>query len=83
MLRLIGRNQAVEVSEYWKHWSQTIANWIRDGYQRWIFSHLPDDTYAPGLARMLHDMIRIEIPELPELPKLAPTPTMKQFRLFD
>lgn len=82
MLRLIGRNNAAEVADHWEKWSLQIASWIRDGYEPWIFTHAPDDTYAPGLARLLHDMIRIQLPELVELPTFEVEQPMKQLRLF-
>lgn len=82
MLRLIGRNNPAEVADHWEKWSIQIANWIRDGYEPWVFTHAPDDTYAPGLARLLHDMIRIQLPELFELPNLELKRPMTQLRLF-
>lgn len=90
MLRLIGRNDAAEVATYWEGWSEQIANWIREGYQPWIFTHAPDDAYAPGLARLLHDFIRLHLPELPPLPEFRglvqetqePEGDLKQLRLF-
>ncbi|MEQ1825398.1 MAG: DUF72 domain-containing protein [Pirellula sp.] len=71
MVRLIGRNNAAEVTEYWEEWAAQIANWIRQGYQPWIFTHAPDDTYAPGLARLLHEFVRLELPQLSQLPNLV------------
>ena len=68
MVRLIGRNDAAEVSSYWGWWSEQIANWIREGYQPWIFTHAPDDAFAPGLARLLHDLVRLHLPKLETLP---------------
>ncbi len=90
MLRLIGRNDAAEVATYWEGWSQQIANWIGEGYQPWIFVHAPDDAYAPGLARLLHDFIRLHLPALPPLPEYVgsvletkkPEVELKQLRLF-
>ena len=90
MLRLIGRNDAAEVTSYWEWWSEQIANWIREGYQPWIFTHAPADAFAPGLARLLHEMIRLHLPALPSLPswnELAPPAEstnneLKQLRLF-
>ena len=90
MLRLIGRNDAAEVATYWEGWSEQIANWIREGYQPWIFTHAPDDAYAPGLARLLHELIRLHLPELPSLPEYRelvqetkePEDDLKQLRLF-
>jgi uncharacterized protein YecE (DUF72 family) len=83
MLRLIGRNNPAEVSLHWEQWARTIASWIRDGYEPWIFTHAPDDTFAPSLARLLHDQVRTHLPELLELPKLEEHKSMKQLRLFD
>jgi len=68
MVRLIGRNDAAEVTAYWEWWSEQIALWIRQGYEPWIFTHAPDDTFAPGLARILHELIRLQLPEMPALP---------------
>jgi uncharacterized protein YecE (DUF72 family) len=82
MLRLIGRNDAKEISMHWEKWSIQIAEWIRAGLQPWIFTHAPDDTYAPQLARLLHEMVRIQLPQLPELPQLKPPNDLKQLLLF-
>ena len=90
MLRLIGRNDPSEVATYWDGWSEQIAIWIREGYQPWIFTHAPDDAYAPGLARLLHEFIRLRLPELPQLPEYRglvpetkdPDGDLKQLRLF-
>jgi uncharacterized protein YecE (DUF72 family) len=68
MVRLIGRNNAAEVTAYWEAWALQIAQWIKDGLQPWIFTHAPDDTFAPGLARVLHEFVRLQLPELAELP---------------
>ena len=68
MVRLIGRNDAAEVSSYWEWWSEQIANWIQEGYHPWIFTHAPDDVFAPGLARLLHELVRLHLPELKTLP---------------
>jgi uncharacterized protein YecE (DUF72 family) len=82
MLRLIGRNDPSEVASYWESWSVQIALWIREGLEPWIFTHAPDDTYAPVLARTLHDMIRVHLATIPELPRLKPPTELKQMMLF-
>jgi len=97
MVRLIGRNDASEIIGYLEWWAIQIANWIRDGYQPWIFTHAPDDAFAPGLARLLHELIRLELPDLAELPNWKtmddskaeakiesgkPDEALKQMRLF-
>jgi uncharacterized protein YecE (DUF72 family) len=89
MLRLIGRNASSEVLEYWQFWAEQIAHWIRDGYQPWIFTHAPNDTFAPQLARLMHDLVRKHLPELPALPNVNSLaaeqphePTLRQLDLF-
>ena len=69
MVRLIGRNNAAEVTGYWEWWAEQIASWIRDGYQPWIFTHAPDDELCTGLARILHELIRLQLPESLPLPE--------------
>jgi uncharacterized protein YecE (DUF72 family) len=70
MVRLIGRNDVNEVLEYWDEWGERIAGWIREGLQPWVFTHAPDDAYAPSLVQALHKRIQARIPELPSLPAL-------------
>jgi uncharacterized protein YecE (DUF72 family) len=73
MLRLIGRNNAAEVVPYWESWSEQIATWIQAGLEPWVFTHAPDDAFAPGLARLFHDFVRIHLPATPALPTLSET----------
>lgn len=73
MVRLIGRNNAAEVTEYWEWWADQIVQWIKHGFEPWIFTHAPDDTFAPGLARLLHEFVRIQLPSLDQLPLLSNT----------
>lgn len=70
MVRLIGRNDVNEVLEYWDEWGERIAVWIRAGLQPWVFTHAPDDAYAPSLVQALHKRIQARIPDLPSLPAL-------------
>jgi uncharacterized protein YecE (DUF72 family) len=70
MVRLIGRNQIAEVDPYWEEWADRLARWIGEGLQPWIFTHAPDDTFAPQLVRSLHERLQQRIPSLPPLPSL-------------
>lgn len=92
MVRLIGRNEVREVESYWDEWAETIATWITQGLQPWIFTHAPDDAFAPNLVHALHDRVRRRLPDVPELPRLEPlireqgAPVSSkpiQLRLFD
>jgi uncharacterized protein YecE (DUF72 family) len=93
MVRLIGRNDVQEVSTYWDEWAERIAHWIGQGLQPWVFTHAPDDAFAPALVHALHERIQARLPNLPPLPTLeqviaketeasAPGDTLKQLRLF-
>ncbi len=67
MLRLVGRNQIQSVDTYLEDWGATIAEWLRSGLQPFIFTHTPDDAFAPEMAMSLHQKIRRHLPALPEL----------------
>lgn len=89
MVRLIGRNDPSEVTEYWNEWAERVANWIRAGLQPWIFTHAPDDRFAPELASAFHLELKRRIPDLPDLPWPAHQPNnpsdsagFKQLELF-
>ena len=64
MVRLIGRNDFSEVTEYWDEWAERIAGWISQGFQPWVFTHAPDDKYAPGLVEALHSRVRDRVASL-------------------
>jgi uncharacterized protein YecE (DUF72 family) len=88
MLRLIGRNHLEEVTNAWDSWAERIAQWIRDGLEPWIFTHAPDDAFAPTLVHAMHDRIAQRLEGLPKLPTLEtislPPPLDRpiQLRLF-
>ncbi|MFO0941859.1 MAG: DUF72 domain-containing protein [Pirellulales bacterium] len=54
MLRFIGRNQACQVQAFVQNWAVRIAQWIVSGLTPYVFTHAPDDTFAPDLAVQLH-----------------------------
>lgn len=91
MLRLIGLNDATPVLPWWEEWASIIAGWIKAGLEPWIFTHAPDDTHAPKLARCLHALVREKMevlnkdlvpPELPQIPVARKT-NVSQLSLFD
>jgi|694.fasta_scaffold23212_9 uncharacterized protein YecE (DUF72 family) len=71
MLRLVGRNRIEEVDAYLDEWATTIARWISQGLRPYVFTHTPDDQFAPAMAQKLHDKIRSLSPALPSLSALA------------
>jgi len=52
-LRIVGRNTVLEAKPWIAEWAPLIAEWIQSGQSPFVFTHTPDDTYAPDFARML------------------------------
>ncbi len=67
-LRIVGRNQLSDVTPWIEEWAPVIADWLQQGLTPYIFTHAPDDRFAPEFARMLHNRIRSFRPELPPMP---------------
>lgn len=68
MLRLVGRNRIEEALPWIEEWTLQVAAWIRDGLRPIVFTHAPDDAFAPDLARLFHAHLRQLLPDLPQLP---------------
>lgn len=81
MVRLIGRNDVQEVSEYWDEWAQTLCDWIIQGLEPWIFTHAPDDTYAPSLVVDLHSRLQRKLEERETSIRLESLPTLESYSL--
>ncbi|TWU57544.1 DUF72 domain-containing protein [Rubripirellula reticaptiva] len=64
MLRIVGRNRPAMADAFFDEWAPTVAQWIRDGLCPYVFTHAPDDTRAPELARRFAARMAIEMPEL-------------------
>jgi uncharacterized protein YecE (DUF72 family) len=62
MLRLIGRNRVELVDEFIDEWVPTIVDWIDQGHVPYVFTHTPDDTYAPHMARRFWERLRAALP---------------------
>jgi len=67
-LRFIGRNQLHEVQPWIDQWASIIAGWLENGSNPYVFTHAPDDAFAPAFARRLHTAIGELLPQLPPLP---------------
>ena len=75
MLRIVGRNRVDLVEPFIQEWTPIIAGWIQDGLEPIIFTHAPDDRYAPQFARRFYQALVFELPKglvpesLPTIPK--------------
>ncbi|MFM8478729.1 MAG: DUF72 domain-containing protein [Planctomycetaceae bacterium] len=66
-LRFIGRNQLDDVQPWMDEWTPVIAGWIQQGLQPFVFTHAPDDRFAPEFARRLHQAIAAHVTHLEPL----------------
>lgn len=85
MLRLVGRNRIELVDEYLSQWAPIINGWVAQGLEPIVFTHAPDDAFAPALARRFWERLATGLPtkELGSigLPALPARPV--QLGLFD
>ncbi len=86
LVRLIGRDNLSTLADCITEWSKITADWIKQGKTPFIFSHTPDDIYAPAFGRMFHRAVCQEeetVPEMPDWPGEAEPVPAKQLRLFE
>jgi uncharacterized protein YecE (DUF72 family) len=79
MVRLIGRNNVAEVLGYWEEWAVVIADWIESGLEPWIFTHAPDDTYAPTLVYALHTRVQQRLEERGRAGAITSLPSLDSY----
>jgi len=83
MVRIVGRNTEEQVHPWWTEWADVIAIWIQQGLTPYVFTHAPDDRFAPDLGRLLWNMIseRTEVEPMPKWLGLN-EPAQRQQSLF-
>jgi uncharacterized protein YecE (DUF72 family) len=85
IIRLVGRNETARVMPWIREWAQVVAQWIIAGLTPYVFTHSPDDLYAPQLARMFHEELQKHtqrVPRMPEWPGESEPNRAKQLALF-
>ncbi len=70
-VRYVGHPDVAANREWLAPWARRVAEWLREGNDVFFFTHHPDDTHAPALARMMHEMVAAFVP-LPPLGAEAP-----------
>jgi uncharacterized protein YecE (DUF72 family) len=68
-VRIVGRDDVGEVTSWLEEWAVIVADWIRDGLHPYVFTHAPDDAFAPLLAERFHELVRARLPSVPPLPE--------------
>ena len=81
-VRLVGRNRIELADRFVTEWLPMIDQWLKEGARPYIFTHAPDDKYAPAFARRFANafiaMYDNSLAQLPSLP-----PALRQMTLFD
>ncbi len=81
ILRLIGRNDVSAVQAYIDGWVQQVAQWISAGHQPYVFTHTPDDRFAPELAQRFQDAMTRQCTDIKPI-ELKNQPAKRQRSLF-
>lgn len=83
ILRLIGRNELSRAQPWIDEWAPVIAEWILEGRRPYVFTHAPNDLFAPEMARRFHDALRRHLGERWEpLPPFPGESVAKQKELW-
>lgn len=62
MLRIVGRNRIGMVQDFVHEWAPIVVEWIQQGLQPYVFTHAPDDQFAPEFARVFWDAVAALLP---------------------
>lgn len=85
LVRLIGRDDIGTLTPWVEEWAKVVADWISKGKTPFVFTHTPNDIFAPAFARMFHEALRRQLDTVSEMPawpaETEPAP-LKQKRLF-
>ena len=63
-----------------QQWAPTVAGWINSGLTPFVFTHSPNDAFAPHLRLGLHDEIHRYSEAVPPLPEWPGAVKQKQQR---
>ena len=81
MLRFVGRNDIELADRFVRQWIPIVAAWIERGLQPFVFTHAPDDTFAPEFARRFWTQLREQL-NSPQQNLPMPPRAAKQLDLF-
>ena len=82
MVRFVGRNRVAEVQEWIEEWVPVVAEWIEQGKTPYVFTHSPNDRFAPEFAERFHSELLTSYPDVGQLPDWPGRNTKKQLDLF-
>jgi uncharacterized protein YecE (DUF72 family) len=69
-VRFVGANDPLNNETHLKEWAIIIADWIKEGLHPYIFTHAPDKSKQPPIARRFHEILSelIEMNPMPARP---------------
>ncbi|QGJ70020.1 DUF72 domain-containing protein [Planctomycetales bacterium 10988] len=67
-LRLICRDTPEAAFPFMQEWAPKIAHWLQEGRVPFLYTHAPDDRYAPILGRFFYQELQKVIPDLEPMP---------------
>lgn len=84
-VRVIGRDDVNLVTPWIEEWAGKTAQWIQNGLRPLMFTHAPDDTFAPEFARAFHKALQASEPGVDDLagfPGESEPSNSEQMQLF-
>lgn len=78
MVRFVGRNRVADVQPWIDEWVPVVAEWIERGKTPYVFTHSPNDEFAPEFARRFHAEVLAIRPTIGELPEAWPGEKVKK-----
>ena len=68
MVRFIGHPEIDANRSFLQPWVNKIVDWINEDQRPYIFTHTPDNHYAPHLAQVFHTMLQERLATVDDLP---------------
>lgn len=68
ILRFVGGSNADDNAAYFADYVKKVHHWLSTGKHVYLLLHMPDNAYAPGLAKLLYAQLQEEMPGLADLP---------------
>jgi uncharacterized protein YecE (DUF72 family) len=82
VLRLINRDDVPTAKPWMEQWAVIVAGWIEQGLTPYIFTHAPDNRFAPRAAEQFHACLTAHLPSLAPLPEWPTRQVPMQQPLF-
>ncbi|MEE4375980.1 MAG: DUF72 domain-containing protein, partial [Candidatus Competibacteraceae bacterium] len=68
LIRFIGHPELSANQPFLEPWIDKVSSWIKEGRKPFIFLHTPNNHYAPELAKLFHELLREQLPQVGMLP---------------